>query len=273
MAAAFCRLVEQSQPPGLRQFDDPVVGRLLDPMLTTLATAGPMRDQLAAPRGAGIYGCQVMRTRYIDDVVTVHTTLGVDQVVILGAGFDTRAYRLSSLSGATVFEVDLPAIQELKRTRLRGVTPTAREVRFVPVDLGRDSVSDALAAAGLDVTRRVVFVWEGVTQYLTEDAVRSTLSYVGSAAPESAIVLTYVLRELVATGRGQGWMSTIALELGSSEPWLFGLDPAELPGFLADAGLRLVEDVGDAQYQARYLRPAGRRLEVNPGERAAVAVA
>ena len=104
MAAASCRLVEQSQPPGLRQFDDPVVGRLLDPMLTALAISGPMRDQLTGPRGAGTYGCQMMRTRYIDDVVTVQATVGVDQVEILGAGLDTRAYRLPSLSAAAVSE-------------------------------------------------------------------------------------------------------------------------------------------------------------------------
>jgi methyltransferase (TIGR00027 family) len=272
MGAAFCRLVEQAQPPGLRQFDDPVVGRLLDPMLAAMARSAPMREQVMGSMGAGVYGSQVMRTRYIDDVVTMEATLDVDQLVILGAGLDTRAYRLPALSATAVFEVDLPATQAMKRQHLHGVTPTAREVRFVPADLGRDPLAETLGAAGLDGTRPVLFLWEGVTQYLTEDAVRSTLAYVGTAAPGSAIVFTYALRDLVRAGRVQGWMLTIGLTGGADEPWLSGLEPDELPGLLGENGLQLMDHVGADEYQSRYLRPSGRRLDVNPGERAALAV-
>ncbi len=272
MGAAFCRYVEQGQPSGSRQFDDPVVGRLLDPMLASMGRSGPMRAQVMGSMGTGIYGSQVMRTRYIDDVVAMEVTLGVDQVVILGAGLDTRAFRLPALAGSTVFEVDLPATQALKRQRLEGVAPVAGEVRFVPADLGRDPLAETLAAAGLDAGRPVLFIWEGVTQYLTEDAVRATLSYVGAAAPGSAIVLTYVLPHLVGGARGQGWMLTIGLTGGSDEPWLFGVDPAGLRALLGEHGLRLMDDVGEVEYRSRYLRPAGRRLDVNPGERAALAL-
>ncbi len=269
--AAFCRLIEQSQPPGLRQFDDPVVGRLLDPMLTALAGAGPVQAQLLAGIGTGTYGCQVMRTRYIDDVVVAEAALDVTQLVLLGAGLDTRAYRLRDLRAVTVFEVGLPALQRRKQRRLRGTRPTAREVRFVPLDLDRQSLDAALIAAGFDRSRPVLVVWEGVTQYLTEAAVRSTLTFVGGSAAGSAIVFTYVLRSILSDD-ARGKRAELRRGIDSSEPWLFGLEPAAVPSFLAGFGLRLVEDVGDADYQMRYLRPAGRRLEVDPGERTAFAV-
>ena len=91
--AALCRLIEQEEPPTSRLFTDPVVGRLLDPMTVSLA-AGPMRGLFLSDMGSGTFGAQVMRTRYIDDVVTGFVEGGTTQVVILGAGLDTRAYRL-----------------------------------------------------------------------------------------------------------------------------------------------------------------------------------
>jgi O-methyltransferase involved in polyketide biosynthesis len=114
-----------------------------------------------------------------------------------------------------------------------------------------------------------MFVWEGVTQYLTEAAVRSTLSLVGESAPGSTIVLTYILRRVIADGSwGEGDVRDL---LGSSEPWRFGLEPTQLRAFLGEFGLELVEDVGEAEYQARYLNPIWRQLPVNHIERVAVA--
>lgn len=272
MGAALCRLVEQLEPAATRQFDDPVVGRLLDPMLAQLARSGPMRQQVVGSMGTGIYGSQVMRTRYLDDVVRMQALLGVTQLVILGAGLDTRAYRLPELAATTVFELDLPATQAMKRERLGATAPLAREVRFVAAELGREPLGEVLDSAGLDLARPALFLWEGVTQYLTEDAVRSTLAYVGAAAPGSALALTYALPHLVGGHRGQGWMLTIGLTGGDDEPWVFGADPATMRGLLEDSGLWVLDDVGEAEYQSRYLRPEGRRLAVNPGERAALAV-
>lgn len=269
MGAAWCRLVEQGQPAGFRQFVDPVVGGLLDPMLTMMAGAGPMRDQLLEAVGAGTYGGQVMRTRYIDDVVTDRVEGGISQLVILGAGLDTRAYRMAALAGTTVYEVDLPDTQRYKRKKLGRTPPRAREIRFVPIDFNVQPLGEALTAAGFDRERPALFVWEGVTQYLTEAAVGSTLSYVGESAPGSAIVFTYILRRVIGGDPwGEGELGHL---LGSSEPWRFGLEPAELPAVLGGFGLRLVEDVGDAEYQARYLNPIGRQLAVNHGERVALA--
>ncbi len=268
--AAFCRLLEQGQPPGLRQFVDPVVGSLLDPLLAMMGSVST-QERVLDSLPPGTYGGMVMRTRYIDDVVTAGVDGGIGQVVILGAGLDTRAYRLASLAEATVFEADLPEIQRLKRDRLRGRPCAAGELRYVTVDFNTEPLDQALGAAGFDRSRPAVFVWEGVTQYLTEAAVRSTLGFVAGSARGSVLVFTYVLPSLVGDNSYAGWSGVLKQQLGTTEPWLFGLDPGSVPGFLDTFGLRILDDVGDAEYQERYLRPIGRQLRVNPGERVALA--
>lgn len=268
--AAFCRLVEQDQPPQLRQFVDPVVGQLLDPMLAVMA-AGPIRGQVLDALAPGTYGSQVMRTRYLDDVVGAWARAGITQVVILGAGLDTRAYRLPVLAAATVFEVDLPELQQQKQGRLRGVRPCAENVRFVPADLARDRLDAVLASAGFDRAVPALYVWEGVTQYLTAAAVRATLQVIGGSAAGTGVVFTYVLPSRIADG-GYGGSAALQVQLGPSEPWLFGIAPERLAGLVGECGLQLVSDIGDAEYQQRYLAPIGRRLDVDPGERIALAV-
>lgn len=270
--AAFCRLVEQGQDPRVRQFDDPVVRLLLDPTIVTMATAGPWQKQLLESLAPGTYGGQVMRTRYIDDVVRAWSQAGITQVVILGAGLDTRAYRLPELAHATVFEVDLPAIQQGKRHRLRDVRPLAQDVRFVPIDLSIARLDVALAEAGFDPDAPALYIWEGVTQYLTEAAVRTTLRSIATAAYGSGLVLTYIVRRYLPEHGGDAWSEGLAAQIGPAEPWIFGLDPVDLPGFLGDAGMQLVSDVGADDYQTRYLDPIGRDLLISPGERVALAV-
>lgn len=269
--AALCRVIEQEQPPASRLFSDPVVGRLLDPGTVVMA-GGPMRELYLSQLGSGTYGAQVMRTRYIDEVVTGLVEGGTMQVVILGAGLDTRAFRMPVLAGATVLELDLPGTQQYKVERLRGVPALAAQVRFIPTDFTAEPLGDVLVAAGLDRTRPVLFVWEGVTQYLPEAAVRSTLACIGASVPGSALVFTYVRRGIVDGSTPDGWSDGQRPRLNASEPWIFGLEPGEVPGLLHSYGLSLVDDVGEAEFRSRYAEPLGRHVDLNGVERVAFAV-
>jgi methyltransferase (TIGR00027 family) len=131
----------------------------------------------------------VARTVEIDEVVRAAAS---PQVVILGAGLDGRAWRMTELRDATVFEVDHPDSQRQKRTRAAALTPMAHEVRFVPVDFTRDDLDTALTAAGHDPAVKTTWIWEGVVMYLTLAEIEATLAVIARrSAPGSTLVIAY----------------------------------------------------------------------------------
>jgi methyltransferase (TIGR00027 family) len=238
----------------------------------TIRTVAPLRQLFLAELGSGTYAAQVMRTRYIDDVVAALVEGGTTQVVILGAGLDTRAFRLPVLARADVAELDLSATQQYKRERLRGFPVLARTLRFVPTDLTRQPIGAALDEAGIDGAEPVLFVWEGVTQYLPEASVLSTPAGIGESAPGSSLVFTHVRRAVIDGSVGDGWLDGQRTPQVASEPWLFGMEPEQGSAVLAGRGLSLVDDVDADELRSRYVEPLGRQLEINAVEHAALAV-
>ena len=148
------------------------------------------QDYAKAIQDKEVLGSVIMmmiRTRFIDDCLRRAIEAGATQVVILGAGFDTRAYRLTDLlKDTTIFEVDRPQTQEVKKRRvaeaLGGAPPN---VAYVPIDFQHDNLGEVLARHGHDPACRTCFIWEGVTMYLPAAAVRATLEFVGPHASGS----------------------------------------------------------------------------------------
>jgi methyltransferase (TIGR00027 family) len=131
----------------------------------------------------------VVRTVAIDDAIR---EAAAEQVVILGAGLDGRAWRMAELASVTVYEVDHPDTQRQKRARISALAQQAHEVRFVAVDFTRDSLDDALARAGHDASKKTTWIWEGVVMYLTPEQVRATLAVIAKrSAPRSRLALLY----------------------------------------------------------------------------------
>jgi methyltransferase (TIGR00027 family) len=280
VATSATRVIEMYQPEDKKLFDDPLAYKLLPfgwRLFLRLAYLPGLRSlvlSLREQRMPGSLGGILCRTRYIDDVLKRSLEQGLDQVVILGAGFDTRAYRIPGVDPVRVFEVDLPGTREAKQARLEKVLGAVPEnVTLVGMDFDRQKLDDMLSAAGFQKGRRTLFVWEGVTQYITEQAVNDTLEFVSRiSGVGSAIVFTYVHRGLIdGTDRPQwiGPFLSFARRVGS--PMIFGLDQAGLEQYLSDRGLELVDDVGSADYQELYLKPLGRELNVFDGERVALA--
>jgi methyltransferase (TIGR00027 family) len=222
----------------------------------------------------GIMGNLWCRTRFIDDTFREAMAAGFEQLVVLGAGLDTRAYRLVDDADVVVFEVDHPSTQAWKRAAIERLAPDrASRVRFVPVDFDRDDLGGAMAAAGFRPGIRTLFIWEGVTQYLTDAAIDATLRVISdSAAPTSRLVFTYIDRAIIDGSTTRPISDALQSELERhGEPWRFGIDPGRLMDFLAARGLELVEDVGADDYRSRYLEPFGREMNLFRGERVAIA--
>jgi methyltransferase (TIGR00027 family) len=208
-------------------------------------------ERYADQRAPGARTSAIARTAYIDDAVRAALAAGVAQVVILGAGFDSRAQRMPELAGVRVFEVDRADTQAAKRAQL----PAG--VHYVAVDFERDRLGDALTAAGWDARRRTLFVWEGVTGYLTEPAVTAVLGWIATTAPGGSVVFTYLHGGLLdGTTPFPGAARIMARLRRIGEPWTFGLHPEAGGPFVARAGLALREDLGADAYRRRYLGAA-----------------
>lgn len=259
--------IEQRQPAHARLVDDPLAARMLPPSLRAFVAAArwkPLENWLhrtAEAQLPGIWGGMLCRKRYIDDVTLNAIGQGIDTVVILGAGLDTRAYRMPSLLGKTTYEVDQPENIEYKLarlTRIYGHVP--KHVALIALDFDKDDLLEKLAASRYSTARKTLFIWEGVSQYLTEEGVRSTLSALGKAASGSQLVFTYVLKDFMTGRRLYGAEKGYERFVVNEALWHFSLNPEEVAPLLAQYGWQEVEQVGPAEYDARYLSPAGRRL-------------
>jgi methyltransferase (TIGR00027 family) len=271
LGAAVCRLIEQYQPKETRLFDDPVVKDLVGAPLRVMMQFAAVRNftiKRTDAVGKGIYGAQVCRTCFIDDVAQTALSGGIGQAVMLGAGYDTRAYRLPGMEQVKVFEVDLPAVQKDKKQKLQkrfGRLPD--NVTFIPIDFDTQTLEAVFAGTAFDPSTKAVFVWEGVTQYISEESVRQTLSFVGKTAPGSIIVFTYVLKSIIERRSDIPDADEMMDAVAKHAPWIFGLEPSSIPAYLQPFHLAVLADVGNADYQEKYLQPMKRNLTVFEGER------
>jgi methyltransferase (TIGR00027 family) len=194
-------------------------------------------------------------------------------MVILGAGLDTRPYRLAGIEHVQVLEVDLPAVQNNKKKTIQKYLGRLPEkVSFIPIDFDTQTLEAVFNGTGYDPSRPAVFIWEGVTQYITEDAVQRTLAFVGKSAPGSVLLFTYVLKSIIERRSDIPGAEHIMDVVSKQSPWIFGLEPASLSAYLKPFHLSLIADVGNADYQEKYLKPLGRKLVVSECERVVHAI-
>lgn len=258
---ALYRALESARPPSRRLFTDPFAIHFLRPWLRRAAVLSKvpyLADAVAWYADWRVPGARtsaIARTCMIDDVVSQALRDGFRQVVILGAGFDCRFYRLPGISSVAAFEVDHPATIATKISRLRSLLEKLPvNVRFVEIDFDRQNLAETLQQAGFDSGQRAVFVWEGVTNYLTANAVDALLRNVANCAGGSRIVFTYVHRHaLDGSGKFPDAARIMSNVSKLGEPWTFGLIPEQLPAYLLERGLQLTRDEGARQYRSAYL--------------------
>ena len=255
---ALFRALESLQPANSRLFFDPFAAgflggrrRWLYPM-ARLGWARRIIERVLDDAAPGARAAGIARTRWIDDEVTAALAQS-SQLVLLGAGFDTRAFRLPAARRATTFELDHPETSRAKQAALKKNGPLPDRVRFISLDFNHEAVDAVLTQAGFNKTQPACFVWEGVTNYLTAEAIDTLLRQVQQSAPGSILLFTYIDRAVLDhRERFFGAAKLMARLESYGEPWTFGYSPDDLSANLAARGFQLLanQSVADVWRQA-----------------------
>jgi methyltransferase (TIGR00027 family) len=270
--------IEQYHPERQRLVQDGLAIQFLPPGLRLLAKLNrwpPVRAlmfNVTEKRAQGVWGGVLCRKRFIDDKLLEAMSAGIQAVVILGAGLDTRAYRLAALRTVPVFEVDLPENTDYKRAKLEelyGSVPT--HVTLVPFDFESYDLAGVLASQGYQIEHKSCFIWEAVTQYLTEEGVRKTFGCLAQAKSGSRLVFTYIRKDFIDGTVRYGLDTLYQVYRVKRQLWHFGLEPKQVPAFLGEYAWRELEQVGSQEYTSRYLKPIEREVSVMEIERAVCA--
>ena len=257
---ALFRALESKRSGRTRLFADPLAADFLRPslkrvaLLARLPGGGALVEKIADRRIPGARTSAIARTRLIDDLLAEAIGNELCQIVILGAGFDCRAYRLLILNSRDVYEVDHPVTLERKRRQLKErFGKLLQNLHYVPIDFNRESLRSTLEQAGVMGSVKTVFLWEGVTNYLTAEAVDSVSRYVSGFPLGSKVIFTYVHSGILdGTVKFDGAERLLVDVAELHEPWTFGMNPAEVNKYLQERGLRLVVDLGASEYRRRY---------------------
>jgi methyltransferase (TIGR00027 family) len=260
-AAAFHRAAHQLLEQG-RIFSDPLAVPILGEPAETI-----VRHAEDRPSGRRMRIFIAARTRFAEDALSASVTAavgrGTRQLVVLGAGLDTYAYRGAWRDRLRVFEVDHPATQAWKRHRLEQAAITVPEcLTFAPIDFERETLSHGLAAAGFDPAQPAFFTWLGVVPYLTAEATFSTLGFIASLTNGAHVVFDYSDPPDTLPAEMRAYHDRRAAHVAElGEPWINYFEPKDLRVQLLSLGFTEVEDLGPPQIAARYFpdRAAGVR--------------
>ncbi|MBA2320587.1 MAG: SAM-dependent methyltransferase [Deltaproteobacteria bacterium] len=232
--------------------------------LAVLESTGRLGERTEAALSPGLTGFVLARHRFMDDALLAALQAGAEQVILLGAGYDTRVWRLhEALRDIPVFEVDHPATGARKAALAAAGSdplPTAHPIR-VAMDFRTDRLDQRLLAAGARRGARTFVVWEGVSMYLTRAAVHDTLVLLRDlGGPGSEVVMDWWSLvdgpDVLSTVHR---MAPLMLHL-LGEPLTLGIHPEEVPGFCARAGWRAAEVVDAAELERRYAKESRRVL-------------
>ncbi len=267
------RLIETIAGPDKRVINDPYADRFIMGAGLMKLMGHKLNLWLAKKFAIGFHEHIISRTRFIDDLIEKSATEGVDQYVILGAGYDSRAHRLDLPSSLRIFEVDQPEVQDRKRSKLPKELPNSENVIYVPIDFAHQSLTERLLNSGFDKTKSTVFTLEGVTQYITKEAFNSTMKEIATLSQNanSIFILSFV-NELLNNNPeecfGKGYLNpekkaNLIKDLSAKaagEPWISFYNTEEIEDLFAQNGYSMKKNVTLEDLNSLYFGPVGRTL-------------
>lgn len=268
-------------PKEKRIFEDPYSEKLLPPaykfwiLLMRSRIMFDMIMKLRERMTPGVIGWMFCRFRYIDDVIkSCLANNEINTIVNLGAGMDCRPLYIPGADQIKYFEVDHPDVIHYKRKKIKKILGNVPEhVTYVPVNFEIQNLEDELYNAGYDLRSKSLFIWEGVTQYISSEANDTILKYISKAANHSKIVFTYIIKSFIEDRNIHEGVKNMHnyVRKRNNPLWIFGIDPEELPEYLSSYSLSLIEDVGSEEVTERYMKPVNLELSAFEIERIAFA--
>lgn len=251
---ALVRAVESEKPAGTRICYDPYARQFVPAWMYHLFGFF-IRSGYTERRGPGVNGYLVARERHIDQVLQDSLADGLRQLVILGAGYDARPYRFELAGQVKTFEVDHPNTQldKLKKVRaIFGKIPA--HISYVAIDFNTQTLPEQLPPAGYDPKLKTLFIWQGVSMYLSGEAVDATLDFVvNHSEPGSAIIFDYLYRAALEGVQRQREVENMRrYRFMTGERLTFGIPQGEAELFLKARGFRQVTDINAADLQTAY---------------------
>ena len=217
----------------------------------------------------GGWSCFLVRKRYIDEhLLEAVGNRQVEAVVNLGAGFDTRLYRFDALRNIPCWEVDQPLNIAAKERALKSALNTVPEnVTLTGINFVEQEIGELLKQSGYQAGVKTFFVWEAVSQYLNDAAIKKVFDFFAKAPAGSQLVFTYVVRDFIDGTNLYNQEKFYKRVVLKEKIWQFGFDPTTLSELLGRIGWKLVKDLGYAELGDRYVKPTGRNLDVLQIER------
>jgi methyltransferase (TIGR00027 family) len=269
------RLIETLAKSDKRIINDPYADRFVIGAGLIKLMGHKFSVWLGEKLAPGFHEHLIARTRFIDDLIEKAASTGAQQYVILGAGYDLRAHRLDLPSSLRIFEVDQSEVQSRKLSKLPENLTSSENVTYVAVDFTHQSLSEQLTASGFDVSKPTVFTLEGVSQYITKEAVSATIEELSTLiqTTTSTFFISYVDELLDKDPEacfGKGYpkavqraetIKTLSAKVG--EPWISFYTEEEITSLLSRNGFSVEENVTLEDLNSLYFTPVGRTLKEN----------
>ncbi len=267
---ALFRAIETVRPSQKRLFNDPYAKIFLDNKLklavkiSIIPILSRLILMLIQNKAPGALSSGIARTKYIDDLLEQTISDGVKQVIILGAGFDTRALRLNFLNNISIIEIDHPDTSNIKIKKLENrIGDLPSNVKYYQLDFEKQSLTDLANKYNLNLDIPTTIIWEGVTNYLNQEAVNKTFEFIQKFSDITYIIFTYI--DKLVLEKPQAFKGTEQLFKNlkkSEEPYTFGIQPDKLSEYLNKFDLTLIENQSANEYRNKYMPE---RTDLNKG--------